>query len=34
MVFEDNFLKLTVTVHFQKNDYFKIVSFLILFFGR
>ena len=32
MVFEDNFLRLTVTVRFQKNEYFKNVNVLILLF--
>ena len=31
MVFEDNFLKLTVKVRFQKNEYFKKVDFIIFF---
>ena len=33
-MFEENFLRLTVTVRFQKkkNDYFKNVNFLIFFF--
>ena len=32
MVFQENFLGLTVTVRIQKNEYFKNVNFLILFF--
>ena len=32
MVFEENFLRLTVTVRFQKNKYFKKVNCLTLFF--
>ena len=32
MMFEDNLLRLTVTVCFQKIDYFKNVNFLIIFF--
>ena len=31
MVFEENFLR-TVTARFQKNEYFKHVNFLIIFF--
>ena len=31
MLFEENFLTLTVTVRFQKNEYFKNVNFLIFF---
>ena len=34
MVFKDNFLRLIVTVQFQKNENFKIVIFLILFFSQ
>ena len=31
MVFEDNFLRLTVTVLFRKNEFFKNLNFLIPF---
>ena len=31
MVFEENSLRLTVTVRLQKSDYFKNVNFLIFF---
>ena len=34
MVFEVDFLRLTVTVHFQKNDYFKNVNFVTCFFSQ
>ena len=32
MVFEVDFLRLTVTVRFQKNDYFKKANFATCFF--
>ena len=31
VVFEENFLRLTVTVHFQENEYFENVNFLSFF---
>ena len=31
MVFEENFLRLTVPVSFQKNEYLKQVNFLMIF---
>ena len=31
MVFEENFLRLTVPVSFQKNEYLKKVNFLMIF---
>ena len=34
MLFEDKFLRLTVTVRFQENEYFKSVNLLILFFSQ
>ena len=33
MVFEDNFLTLTVTVRLKKNEYFKSVDFVTLFYS-
>ena len=34
MVFEKNFLRLTVTVRLQKNEHSKNVDFLILFLSK
>ena len=34
MVFEEDFLILTVKARFQKNEYFKNMDSLILFFGQ
>ena len=34
MVFEENFLRLTVAVSLQQNEYFKNLNFLILFFSE
>ena len=34
MVFEENFLRLTVTICFPKNEYCKNVNFLIFFFSQ
>ena len=34
MVFEENFLRLAVTVRLQKNEYFKNVNFLIFLFSQ
>ena len=34
MVFEENFLRLIVTVCFQENEYLKNVNFRILFIGQ
>ena len=33
MLFEENLLTLTVTVRSQKNEYFKNLNFLIIFFS-
>ena len=33
MVFEDNFLTLTITVRLKKNEYFKSVDFVTLFYS-
>ena len=34
MMFADDFLRLTATVHFQKTEYFRSVNVLILCFGE
>ena len=33
MLFEENFLRLTLTVRFQENEYFKNMNFVIFIFS-
>ena len=34
MVFDNNFLTVTVIIRFRKNEYFKTVDSLIIFFSQ